>query len=363
MARARSGCFSVAIRSAGILVFFAILFTAGLGFFLWRALTTPFSSTEGPVMIEVQKGWNSGTILERLRKEGVLRDDFVPLAYLKILRRGDSLKAGVYEFDGPLSPIDVIDKLVAGDVIFRSVFIREGIDRFAVGEAMAAAGFGSVENWNEITGQADLIRDLAPEAESLEGFLFPDTYRLTPGTPPSRIAAVMVQNFRDKFGDQLAYISTGLTLHETVTLASIVETEARLPEERPVIAGVYMNRIRKGMLLGADPTVIYALKLDGTWDGNIRRDDLVNNDSPYNTYRKRGLPPGPIANPGLASLEASARPAATDFYYFVSRNDGSHVFSRTLNEHNRNVQEFQRDYFRRKRAEEKASAPAEKEAQ
>ena len=362
MARARRGCFSVAIRSAGILVFFGILFAAGLGYFLWRALNTPFSSAQEPVLFEVQKGWNSGTILDRLREKGVLRDDFVPLAYLKILRRGDSLKAGVYEFDGPMSPIAVIDKLVAGEVIFRSVFIREGVDRFAVGEAMAAAGFGSVEEWKEITSQPDLIRDLAPDADSLEGYLFPDTYRLTPGTSPSRIASVMVQNFREKFGDQLAYISTGLSLHETVTLASIVETEARLPDERPVIAGVYMNRIRKGMLLGADPTVIYALKLDGTWDGNIKREDL-DNASPYNTYRKRGLPPGPIANPGLASLEASARPAANDFYYFVSRNDGSHVFARSLSEHNRNVQEFQRDFFRRKRAEEKAATPPGTEAQ
>jgi UPF0755 protein len=361
MALARGGCLSVAIRSAGILVFFGFLFAAGLGFFVWRALNTPYFSAEGTVLVEVQRGWNSGTILERLRKEGVLRDDFVPLAYLKILRRGDSLKAGVYEFDGPRSPIEVIDKLVAGDVIFRSVFIREGIDRFAVGEAMAAAGFGSVDEWMRITSDPDLIRDLAPDADSLEGYLFPDTYRLTPGTPPSRIASVMVQNFREKFGDQLAYISTGLSLHETVILASIVETEARLPPERPVIAGVYLNRIRTGMLLGADPTVIYALKLDGTWDGNIRREDL-SNDSPYNTYRKRGLPPGPIANPGLASLEASARPAATDYYYFVSRNDGSHVFSRTLSEHNRNVQEFQRDYFRRKRAEEKAAAAKGAEA-
>lgn len=363
MARARRGCFSVAMRSAGILVFFGILFAAGLGYFLWRALNTPYSTTQEPILVEVERGWNSGTILERLRREGVLRDDFVPLAYLKILRRGDSLKAGVYEFEGPSSPIAVIDKLVAGDVIFRSVVIREGIDRFAVGETMAAAGFGSADDWNLITADPELIRDLAPDAESLEGYLFPDTYKLTPGTSPSRIAAVMVQNFRDKFGDQLAFISTGLPLHETVILASIVETEARLPDERPVIAGVYLNRIRNGMLLGADPTVIYGLKLDGTWDGNIRRDDLVNNDSPYNTYRKRGLPPGPIANPGLASLEASARPAATDYLYFVSRNDGSHVFARSLSEHNRNVQEFQRDYFRNKRAAEKAAEPPGEEAQ
>lgn len=351
MARARRGCFSVVMRSAGILAVFGILFAAGLGYFLWRALNTPFRGyDEQAVIVEIPRGWHSGAILERLRREGVLRDDFVPLAYLKILRRGDSLKAGVYEFDRAMTPIDVIDKVVRGDTVFRTVVIREGVDRFVVGQLMAQAGFGDEETWEEVTSDPELIRDIAPDAESLEGYLFPDTYKLTPGTSPSRIAAVMVQNFRDKFGDQLAYISTGLSPHETVILASIVETEAQLPEERPLIASVYHNRVRNGMLLGADPTVIYGMKLEGTWDGNIRREDLQS-DHPYNTYRVRGLPPGPIANPGLASLEAAARPASSDFLYFVSRNDGSHVFARSLAEHNRNVQEYQRDYFRRQREE------------
>jgi UPF0755 protein len=139
----------------------------------------------------------------------------------------------------------------------------------------------------------------------------------------------------------MAYITTGLDLHQTVTLASIVETEARLPQERPMVASVYLNRYRKRMLLGADPTVIYALKLAGRWDGNIRKLDLQM-DSPYNTYRVPGLPPGPIANPGLASLRAAAAPASTNYLYFVARNDGSHAFSSTIEEHNRNVDMFQR---------------------
>jgi UPF0755 protein len=352
MAARRKGCAATLGRSLATLAFFAILFAVGGGIFAWQALNDPWKGYQEPTaLVEISRGWNSGQILEHLRTRGVLRDDFVPLVYLKVLRRGDSLKAGVYQFEGAMSPIAVVDKLVRGDVILRTVVIREGLDRFAIGAIMAENGFGSIEEWTRATGDPDLVRDLSPEAQSLEGFLFPDTYKLTPGTPPGKIAALMVQNFREKFGGQLAFISTGLSVTDTVTLASIVETEARLHAERPLIAGVYLNRIRKTMRLQADPTVIYALKLAGRWDGNIRKGDLEI-DSPYNTYRNAGLPPGPIANPGLASLQAAANPAESAFLYFVSRNDGSHVFSRTLDEHNRNVQEYQRNFFRRQRQEE-----------
>ena len=348
-ARRKRGCAATLGRSFATLLFFAILFAVGLAIFAWNALNKPWRGYQDEaLLVEVSRGRNSGQILEQLRSKGILRDDFVPLVYLKLLRRGDSLKAGVYEFREAMSPVAVIDKLVRGDVILRTVVIREGLDRFAVGELMAAAGFGSTDEWKRVTSEPDLVRDLSPDAASLEGFLFPDTYKLTPGTAPERIAAIMVQNFRDKFGDHLAFISTGLSVHETVTLASIVETEARLPAERPLIASVYLNRMTKNMRLQADPTVVYALKLDGRWDGNIRKADLQM-ESPYNTYRIAGLPPGPIANPGLASLQAAANPAKSAFLYFVSKNDGSHVFSGSLAEHNRNVQEYQRNYFRRQR--------------
>jgi UPF0755 protein len=162
----------------------------------------------------------------------------------------------------------------------------------------------------------------------------------------------MVANFRKHWAGEMAYITTGLSPHQTVTLASIVETEAQRPEERPIVASVYLNRVRRRMLLGADPTVIYALKLAGRWDGNIRKADLQM-DSPYNSYKVAGLPPGPIANAGLASLRAAAAPATTPYLYFVARNDGSHVFSTTITEHNRNVEKYQRQYFRDQRAQQK----------
>ncbi len=334
------------------------MFAVAAGYFIWRALTTPYKGYAGEqTRIEVRRGWNSRTILENLRQNGVLRDDFFPLLYLKTARRGALLKAGVYEFRGPMSPIDVLDKLARGDVLLITVTIPEGLDRFTIGRIMSEAGLGTPEQWKEATADPALIRDLAPDAESLEGYLFPDTYTIAPGTSPEAVSRTMVQNFRKNFGDELAYIGSGLDLHQTVTLASIVETEAKIPEERAHIAGVYLNRIHRHMLLQADPTVIYALKLAGRWDGNIRRADLKM-ESPYNTYQSPGLPPGPIANPGLPSLLAAAHPAKTTDLYFVARNDGSHEFAPTLSEHNRNVAKYQKQYWRQRRRQQESSGSA-----
>jgi len=299
-------------------------------------------------MVEVHKGLRTSTILRHLQQEGVVRDEYVPLVYMKLVRRGDSLKAGVYEFSKPLSAADVLEKLIRGDVVLKSVTVREGLDRFAVGRLFAAEGFGKPDQWDKATADAELIHDIAPEAKSLEGYLFPDTYKLSPGTPVKAIVAEMVANFRKHFTPEMAFITTGLDAQQTVTLASIVETEAQRPEERPLVASVYLNRLRKHMLLGADPTVIYALKLANRWDGNIRKVDLQI-DSPYNTYRFPNLPPGPIANPGLASIRAAAAPAKSDFLYFVARHDGTHAFATNAADHNRNVQIYQVQWYRNQR--------------
>lgn len=329
-----------------------MLLLAGAGWFFWRAVRTPYKGFAEPKKrVEVRRGLRTQNILQQLQKEGVLRDEWIPLVYMKLVRGRDSLKAGVYEFDRPLAPVDVIDKLARGDVVLASITVREGLDRFAIAKLFVDAGFGTEKEWREITGEPDLVRDIAPEAQSLEGYLFPDTYKFDPGTPVTTIVKSMVANFRKHWGEEMAFITTGLSPHETVTLASIVETEARLPQERPLVASVYVNRVQKHMLLGADPTVIYAMKLAGRWNGNIRKADLQL-ASPYNTYRTPGLPPGPIANPGLASLRAAAAPATTPFLYFVARNDGSHAFSTNINEHNHNVELYQRQYFRNKRAAE-----------
>ena len=335
-----------------------MLLLIGGGWFFWRAIQSPYKGYGEPARrVEVRKGQRTALILRQLQSAGVIRDEYVPLIYMKLLRSGDSLKAGLYEFDRPLSAVEVIDKLVRGDVISRTVTIREGLDRFAVGRLFAAEGFGRPADWDKLTADPESVRDIAPQATSLEGYLFPDTYKFNPGTKPSAIVQAMVQNFRKNFGSEMGYITTGLVLQQTVTLASIVESEARLPQERPLVASVYLNRVRKHMLLGADPTVIYAMKLAGRWNGNIRKTDLQI-DSPYNTYRFPGLPPGPIANPGLASLRAASAPAATQFLYFVARHDGSHAFSTNIEEHNRNVEIYQRQWFRDQRAAAAHQAPS-----
>jgi UPF0755 protein len=337
------------VQSLVTILIFAVLLGIGAGWFFWRALRTPYKGFTGPAArVEVRRGQRTATILQHLQKDGVLRDEWIPLVYMKLLRSHDSLKAGVYEFDKALAPVDVVDKLVRGDVILKSITVREGLDRFAVAKLFADEHLGTQKEWDAVTGEPDLIRDIAPEAESLEGYLFPDTYKFDPGTPAATIVKAMVANFRKHWGNDLALITTGLNPHQTVTLASIVETEAQLPQERPIVASVYINRVRRHMLLGADPTVIYALKLAGRWDGNIRKPDLQL-ASPYNTYKTPGLPPGPIANPGLASLRAAAAPATTPYIYFVAKNDGSHVFATNAAEHDRNVEKYQRQYFRDKR--------------
>ncbi|HYM62720.1 MAG TPA: endolytic transglycosylase MltG [Thermoanaerobaculia bacterium] len=330
---------------------FAIVFLIAGGWFFWRAMTSPYKGyNESTKDIEVKKGQRTAVILRHLQEAGLIRDAFFPLIYLKVARYGESLKAGVYEFSGPLSAAQVLDRVIRGDVILKNVTVREGLDRFAIGELMAEEGFGRAEEWRRLTADPELIRDIDPEARSLEGYLFPDTYKLTPHETPKTIVRTMIQNFRKHFGSELAFITTGLNMHQTVILASIVETEAHLPEERPLVASVYLNRYHRHMLLGADPTVIYALKLARRWDGNIRKPDLQI-DSPYNTYRFPGFPPGPIANPGVAALHAAAAPAKTELLYFVSKNDGSHAFSTNLAEHNRNVEIYQRQYFRNLRSQ------------
>jgi UPF0755 protein len=330
-------------------IFGALLAIAG-GWFFLRAMRSPFKGYAEPRKdIEVRHGLRTSVILKHFEAEGIIRDEYLPLVYMKIVRHNDKIKAGIYEFSKPMSAEEVLDKLIRGEVVAKSVTVREGLDRFATAHIFVQEGFGRDAEWDKLTADPELIRDIAPEAKTLEGYLFPDTYKFNPGTPPRDIVAAMVNNFRKHFGGEMNYITTGLDLHKTVTLASIVETEARMPQERPLVASVYFNRINRDMLLGADPTVIYALKLAHRWDGNIHKADLQI-DSPYNTYRFHGLPPGPIANPGLASLQAAAAPAKSDFLYFVAKHDGTHAFATNMADHDRNVQIYQVQWYRDQRA-------------
>ncbi len=329
---------------------------AAVGLWAWKTLHRPFQAYgDGERLIVIEPGTGARTILERLEEAGVLPDARLARAFLVYGLGDPSLKAGEYRFAEPLSTPQVLDRLIRGLVVTYPVTVIEGLTFEEIADTLAAKGFGDAETLRREMRRSDLIADLDPEAENLEGYLYPDTYSFARGTPESEVVATLVRTFRKRFTADVAPRLPGAnrrTVRELVTLASIVEKEARIDEERELIGGVYANRLRIGMGLYADPTVIYALKLLGTWDGNLRRKDL-RLDSPYNTYVYPGLPPGPICSPGVASLIAAAAPADTPHFYFVSRNDGTHVFATTLAEHNRNVTRWQKLYWQRRWARER----------
>jgi UPF0755 protein len=302
------------------------------------------------VFVEIAPGSGPVSIGERLVEAGVVQDSMTFRAALWVSGRARDLKAGEYRFAEPLTPLEVVDRIARGDVYRRTITFREGLTIAEMARVFEDNGFGSAADFEKASSDTSLIKDLDPTAPDLEGYLFPETYALPRNTPAATLVAQMVSFFQKAFTPDLqaAVKSRGLTIREAVTVASLVEKETAVDQERPLVAAVYLNRHRIGMPMQADPTVIYALQRAGRYDGNIRRADLQF-DSPYNTYRYPGLPPGPIAAPGRAALEAVAKPAEVDYLYFVSRNDGSHVFARTLDEHNRNVREWQIEYFRRQR--------------
>jgi len=301
-------------------------------------------------LVDLEPGLGVTAIGRRLAAAGVIGD--VWLFRWEVWRRDATrhLQAGEYRFDRPLSVVEVVDKLSRGDVHLWSVTFPEGLTISAMSQVFERAGLGSAASFAEAAGRADLVRDLDRDATDLEGYLFPDTYAVPRGTPAGKLVEIMVARFREAFGPPLRaeVADRNFTTRQVVTLASLVEKETALAEERPLVAAVYWNRLRRHMLLQCDPTLIYALERTGRYDGNLRREDK-GFDSPYNTYRYPGLPPGPIAAPGRASLEAAVRPADVAYLYFVSRNDGSHVFASTLQEHNANVRRFQIQYFRERR--------------
>lgn len=333
----------------------AALAAGGVAAWLWSRVQRPYAGFEGPELtLQILPGEDARGILEQLEREGVLADATLARAYLVYVLKDPPLKAGEYAFRGMASLPEVLDRLARGEVVTHPVTVVEGLTLEETARQLAEQGFGDFDALRRQMGAPAAIADLDPDAPDLEGYLFPDTYHFARGTSEQEVVAALVANFRRRFEREVEprLGPQSRTVRELVTLASVVEKEARLAEERPLIAGVYDNRLERGIALYADPTVIYALKRLGRWDGNLRRPDLQL-DSPYNTYRYPGLPPGPIASPGIASLIAAAEPADVPYLYFVSRNDGSHVFAATLAEHNRNVNRWQKAYWRERWATER----------
>jgi UPF0755 protein len=317
--------------------FVTIVVVAGIGVALWLvwALAMPVQPP-GAEFVLLRPGWSSRHIAQELQAAGVIRS---PRAFLLMhYALGDTLKAGEYKFDAPATARQVHYRLVRGDIYFRTVVIPEGYNLYDIAAAVEQAGLGQRQDFLQAaTADLFLIRDLDPAATSLEGYLFPDTYQFTRTETMHDLVAAMVRRFRQ----EAHQAGIAGDFHRAVTLASIVEKETAVPDERPLVASVYYNRLRRGIALAADPSVIYAALLAGRYQGAIYQSDLQF-DSPYNTYKYPGLPPGPISNPGRASLQAALHPAETDFLYFVSDGNGHHRFARTLEEHARNVAAYRR---------------------
>lgn len=342
-------------RSTALVLVFLVVMAIGtpvlVGTFAWVRVTESYRGYgERERFVEIPQGVSPAEIGRRLVDAGIVSDTLTFRAALWWTGESRNLKAGEYRFDGALTPVEVVERIAKGEVYERRITFPEGLTIREMAVVFAKNGFGSAPDFLSAARDASLMTQLDPEAGDLEGYLFPDTYAVPRNVTAGRLVRQMVDRFRKEFTDMLrqASASSGLTVRQIVTLASLIEKETGRGEERPVVAAVYLNRVKLGMPLQADPTVIYALERAGRYDGNIRRDDL-RIESPYNTYQRAGLPPGPIAAPGRASLDAAVNPAAVDHLYFVSRNDGSHVFSRTLAEHNANVRKFQVEYFRNER--------------
>jgi UPF0755 protein len=343
------------MRKLALAFIFVVITIVGvpvlLGTIMWTRITEKYKGYDtAEQFVEIPRGATAADIRRRLVDAGVVEGDLTMRAALLWSRQADKLKAGQYRFDRPLSAMEVIERLVRGDVYTERITFREGLTIAEMADVFAREKLGQASDFVAAAKNVSLIADLDDTASDLEGYLFPETYTVSRSTSATQLVAAMVSRFRDNFPDASRQRgeADGFSVREIVTLASLVEKETARAEERPIVAAVYRNRLKIGMGMQADPTVIYALQRAGRYNGNIRRVDL-SFDSPYNTYRYRGLPPGPIAAPGKAALDAALAPATVPFLYFVSRNDGSHVFADTLAEHNRNVQEFQVRYFQRRK--------------
>lgn len=327
------------MRKLAWLILIAI-FAAG-GWFAW-ALLIPVPPS-GPTFVILRPGYSTKRIAVELQSAGVIRSKEAFLLW-HYYHRGRSLKAGEYLFDKPSNIIDIQKRLRRGDVYYRTVLVPEGFTMFDIARTVEEAGLGRAEDFLKVA-QSDtaLISDLDPSAKSLEGYLFPETYQFTRMMSMQDMAAAMVKQFH-QVASQIglvpqAYNTTpdaGPDVHATVTMASIVEKETAVPAERPEVASVYYNRLAKRIALDADPSIIYAELMAGTYQGALHHADM-SFASAYNTYRHAGLPPGPIANPGRSALEAAMHPAQTDYYYFVADAEGHHRFAKTFEEHNKNV--------------------------
>lgn len=316
---------------------FLLLAAIASGYLIYR-LEQPYQGFQGEKTIELPMGTSTEEIAAVLQGAGVIRSSWEFVA-ARILSPGAKLQAGEYVFRKPASTFQVFKRIARGDIFYYELVVPEGNNMFDIAASVQRLGIFNEEKFLVAARNPAMIRDLDANAPSLEGYLFPDTYRVNRRTTPEQLCRSMTGKFRNVWRT----IASGADAHKTVTLASLVEKEAKLQRERPTIASVFRNRLNIGMKLDCDPTTIYAALLEGRYRGTIHKSDLES-DNPYNTYRKSGLPPGPIANPGMSSLQAALQPNDTRFLYFVAKPDGSggHTFSENLASHSQATAEYRR---------------------
>jgi UPF0755 protein len=326
-------------------VLLVLIVCAGVGGYVYlkQQFRIPHSNGTGPVIIEISKGSGSRDVVRLLRERNLIRSEYVALGYLALTGSRGKLRAGEYMFDTPMTVGEVLEKIASGKIYLHKFTVPEGLTMWDTARRWEDQGFGSAEGFLIAAKHSvGLIHDLDKDADSLEGYLFPETYSFPSRTPPEQAIAAMVARFHEvieKLHQQIPADQWPPNLHQTIILASIVESEAAHDDERATIASVYQNRLRKKMLLQCDTTVIYALELEHRYRGTLTFKDLKFN-SGYNTYVYPGLPPGAIMNPGYESLAAAFRPATTNYIYFVRTSGGHHTFSETLAAHNKAVAQY-----------------------
>ena len=337
---ARRGTKNRQKRGSGVLktlLFLLMVLPVAAGLAVW-AILTPFGPSS-ETFVDIAPGSSTIQIAHQLQAAGVIRNQFAFDIWRRV-RKG-KLKAGEYRFDHPAPLTEVYDRIARGDVYTVAVTVPEGASIFDVATRLEQAGIATRNQFlDQQAHLTDLIVDLDPHARSLEGYLFPDTYRFPRKTTPAQIAAAMVRQFRVV----AAEIGLKENVHDVVTLASLVERETAVDTERPLVASVFENRLSKRMPLMTDPSVIYGLEVRNQWRGAIHASDLKL-DTPYNTYLHAGLPPSPVANPGLPALRAAMSPAHTNYLYFVAAGanpQGQSLFSTSLEEHIRQVSGYRR---------------------
>lgn len=351
------------MRRVAIAFLILILLAGAFGLWLRSELRRPYRGySQAQIFVDIPRRTPRWKIVDLLQQNGVIHSRVAFIA-LSLRHRRRVLQAGEYLFNQPMTPRQVFDQIAGGHIFVHVVVIPEGWTMFDIANELARQGLTTKEDFLRVAHDPSPVRDIAPRAPSLEGFLFPSTYQFSRNATPEEIAETMVRQFRDEWSKLQAVapppptpdpIATGhsapraagsvvppLSPEQLVTLASLVERETPQPSERPMVASVFYNRLKLGVPLQCDPTVQYALDLAGKPTLKVTPEDL-HVPSPYNTYLHRGLPPGPIANPGDASLRAVVNPAHTHYLYFVANDSGGHFFASTLEEHNRNVVRYRR---------------------